>query len=572
MENRENQTNNTDEMVTISRAEYEQLRQEKAQMESTRVRLEAERIKLEAEHARLEAKLATLEQEQAQVITSLTLQNEWLLEQLKLSKKKLFGRSSEQAEQLVMDQLSLTMNEAEAYIFGMNSAGKAPVTVKAYERKRQSGNVLDVVPEGTPAEVVEHRLPENERICSACGSEMVEIGKEVRRSLMMKPAEFWVREDVYYTYACKNCEQETGEANIVKAAKEPALLPGSFASAEAVAHIMTQKFVMYSPLYRLQQEFERQGLKLSRQTMANWLLNTSEKWLRPVYDVLREQLCRELVLHADETTLQVLKEPGRSSTSKSYMWLYRTSGCTKQAIVLYEYQPTRKAEHAEYFLQGFSGWLHADGYQGYHRLPGNIRVVGCWAHARRKFDEALQTLPKEMQKDAPAAIGECYCSRLFKLEQAFAELTPEERYEKRLEQAKPVLDALLSWANEMQAKTAPKSALGRAIHYLLEQWPYLTRYLEDGRLELSNNRAERSIKPFVMGRKNWLFANTPGGAQASSVIYSLIETAKENGLDPYRYLLWLLQNAPGLSETDEAWAEKLLPARARKNAICRKNR
>ena len=479
--------------MTISRAEYEQLQQEKAQMESTRVRLEAERIKLEAEHARLEAKLATLEQEQAQVITSLTLQNEWLLEQLKLSKKKLFGRSSEQAEQLVMDQLSLTMNEAEAYIFGMNSAGKAPVTVKAYERKRQSGNVLDVVPEGTPAEVVEHRLPENERICSACGSEMVEIGKEVRRSLMMKPAEFWVREDVYYTYACKSCERETGEANIVKAAKEPALLPGSFASAEAVAYLAAQKFVMYSPLYRLQQEFERQGLKLSRQTMANWLLNISEKWLRPVYDTLREQLCRELVLHADETTLQVLKEPGRSSTSKSYMWLYRTSGCAKQAVVLYEYQPTRKAEHAEAFLQGFNGWLHADGYQGYHKLLENIRVVGCWAHARRKFDEALQTLPKEMQKDSPVAIGECYCSRLFKLEQAFAELTPEERYEKRLEQEKPVLDALLSWANEMQAKTAPKSALGRAIHYLLEQWPYLTRYLEDGRLELRLSHAQIGV-------------------------------------------------------------------------------
>jgi len=243
---------------------------------------------------------------------------------------------------------------------------------------------------------------------------------------------------------------------------------------------------------------------------------------------------------------------------------YRTSGCVEQSIVLYEYQPTKKAEHAETFLRGFNGWLHADGYQGYHKLPGNIRVVGCWAHARRKFDEALQTLPKEMQKDSPAAIGECYCSRLFKLEQAFAELTPEERYEKRLEQEKPVLDALLSWANETQAKTAPKSALGRAIHYLLEQWPYLTRYLEDGRLELSNNRAERSMKPFVMGRKNWLFANTQGGAQASSVIYSLIETAKENGLDPYRYLLWVLQNAPQLSETDETWAEKLLPARAPK--------
>ena len=303
MENREMQTSNTEEMVTISRAEYEHLQQEKAR------------------NAKLEAKFAALEQEQAQVITSLTLQNEWLLEQLKLSKKKLFGRSSEQAEQMVMEQLSLTYNELEAYAFGTKAATEKQITVKAHERKRQSGNVLDVVPEGTPTEVVEHRLPGNERICSACGNQMVEIGKEVRRTLQMKPAEFWVREDVYYTYACKNCEQETDEANIVKAAKEPALLPGSFASAEAVAYLAAQKFVMYSPLYRLEQEFNRQGLRLSRQTMANWLLNISEKWLRPVYDVLREQLCKEPVLHADETTLQVLKEPGRSSTSKSYMWL-----------------------------------------------------------------------------------------------------------------------------------------------------------------------------------------------------------------------------------------------------------
>ena len=262
-------------MVTISRAEYEQLQQEKAQMESTRVRLEAERIKLEAEHARLEAKLATLEQEQAQVITSLTLQNEWLLEQLKLSKKKLFGRSSEQAEQLVMDQLSLTMNEAEAYIFGMNSAGKAPVTVKAYERKRQSGNVLDVVPEGTPAEVVEHRLPENERICSACGSEMVEIGKEVRRSLMMEPAEFWVREDVYYTYACKNCEQETGEANIVKAAKKAfdelgvKRLPSVKSLQEEYAKLLSEKKTAYAAYRRSRDEMRE--LLLHKQNVDRML-------------------------------------------------------------------------------------------------------------------------------------------------------------------------------------------------------------------------------------------------------------------------------------------------------------
>ena len=262
-------------MVTMSRAEYEQLQQEKAQMESTRVRLEAERIKLEAEHARLEAKLAALEQEQAQVITSLTLQNEWLLEQLKLSKKKLFGRSSEQAEQLVMDQLGLIMNEAEAYIFGMNSAGKAPVTVKAYERKRQSGNVLDVVPEGTPAEVVEHRLPENERICSACGSEMVEIGKEVRRSLMMEPAEFWVREDVYYTYACKNCEQETGEANIVKAAKKAfdelgvKRLPSVKSLQEEYAKLLSEKKAAYAEYRRSRDEMRE--LLLHKQNVDRML-------------------------------------------------------------------------------------------------------------------------------------------------------------------------------------------------------------------------------------------------------------------------------------------------------------
>ena len=261
--------------MTISRAEYEQLQQEKAQMESTRVRLEAERIKLEAEHARLEAKLAALEQEQAQVITSLTLQNEWLLEQLKLSKKKLFGRSSEQAEQLVMDQLGLIMNEAKAYIFGMNSAGKAPVTVKAYERKRQSGNVLDVVPEGTPAEVVEHRLPENERICSACGSEMVEIGKEVRRSLMMEPAEFWVREDVYYTYACKNCEQETGEANIVKAAKKAfdelgvKRLPSVKSLQEEYAKLLSEKKAAYAEYRRSRDEMRE--LLLHKQNVDRML-------------------------------------------------------------------------------------------------------------------------------------------------------------------------------------------------------------------------------------------------------------------------------------------------------------
>ena len=516
MENEKKTAASNAEMVTISRAEYDELK----------------------------------------------LQNQWLLEQLGLAKKRQFGSSSERIQEELMDQLAFSLNEAEAYAYGTKSATPEQIAVKAHERKRQSGSVTDIVPEGIPTEVVEHRLSDGERTCTSCGTFMEEIGKEVRRSLQMEPARFWIREDVYYTYACKKCEEETGEANILKTPKEPLLCPGSFASAEAVAHIMTQKYVMYSPLYRLEQEFHREGLKLSRQTMANWLLNASDTWLRPIYDVLHVELCRETVLHGDETTLQVLKESGKAATSKSYMWLYRTSGCTEHPIVLYEYQPNRKAEHAEEFLKGFSGWLHADGYQGYHKLPENIRVVGCWAHARRKFDEALQTLPKEERKNSLAAAGECYCTRLFRLEESFAELTPEERYNKRLELEKTVLDALLAWANETISKAAPKSALGKALYYLLEQWPYLVRYLEDGRLELSNNRAERSIKPFVMGRKNWLFANTPAGAQSSAVIYSLIETAKESGLDPYRYLVWVLKSAPSLSQVDERWADKLLPALA----------
>ena len=528
MKNEVNITTSSTEMMTISRAEYESLK---------------------AERDELNQKL------------------DWLMEQVRLAKKKVYGTSSEQTKEELVGQLSFMFDETEAWLSTRRTATRE-TRVAAHTRQKRSSRVEEVLPENIPVEVVEHRVPESERNCPECGTLMTEIGTEVRRTLVMVPAQVKIREDVYFTYACQNCKQTGTETPILKAPKEPPLISGSYASPEAVAHIMVQKFVMYAPLYRQEQEWNRAGVMLSRQTMSNWVLRVAEDWLRPIYDHLHRQLLQREVLHADETTLQVLKLEGQTARSKCYMWLYRTSGCAEQAIVLYEYQSTRKAEHAENFLKGFSGWLHTDGYQGYHKLPENIRVVGCWAHARRKFDEALQTLPKEKQKDSPAAIGECYCSRLFKLEEAFAELTPEERYEKRLEQEKPVLDALLSWANEMQVKTAPKSAMGRAIHYLLEQWPYLTRYLEDGRLELSNNRAERSIKPFVMGRKNWLFANTPGGAQASSVIYSLIETAKENGLDPYRYLLWLLQNAPGLSETDEAWAEKLLPARARKNAIC----
>ena len=530
-----NETSNR-EMITISRAEYE-----------------AMQVRLAEQNQLLNAKSAEL----AQAL----LQNRWLMEQLKLNKRKLFGSASEQLDQLVMEQFAHLFNEAEAW--DADSVEPTKKSEKKKPRKRRSGSIDDVIPEGTPVEVVEHPLPENERVCDVCGGELVQIGVEIHRSLQMEPARFWMQEDHYPTYACKHCEKETGEANVVSTPMEPTVIPGSFASPSAIAHLAVQKYVMYSPLYRLEQEFDRQGLKLSRQTMSNWLLTAAEEWLQPIYAVLHQRLCREAVLHGDETTLQVLHEKGKSATSKSYMWLYRTSGNAEAPIVLYDYQPNRKAENAEQFLEEFTGWLHADGYQGYHRLRPNIRVVGCWAHARRKFDEAQTAVPKEQQSASKPAEALCYFAKLFQLEQDFAALTAEERYTRRLEQEKPVLEALLVWANALKPQTAPKSALGKALHYLLEQWPYLVRYLEDGRLELSNNRAERSIKPFVMGRKNFLFCNTPGGAQSSAVLYSLIETAKETGLDPYRYLQWVLERAPKLAQAaDEAWSEKLIPSQA----------
>ena len=281
---------------------------------------------------------------------------------------------------------------------------------------------------------------------------------------------------------------------------------------------------------------------MSRQTMSNWLIKATSDWLEPIYDELKDALCRQGVLHADETNLQVLHEPGKPPESKSYIWLYRTGGDTKSPIVLYEYKPDRRAEHPKFFLKYFSGYLHADGYEGYHDLSGNIIIVGCLAHARRKFDEALKGLSKKDQADSMAMIGKRFCDKLFSLERDFAKMTPEERHKNRQELSKPVFEEFYRWIGSINPP--PKTGLSTAVVYMRNQREYLERYLEDGRLEISNNRAERSIKPFVIGRKNWLFANTPRGAKASAILYSIIETAKENGLNPYGYLTYVFSNAP----------------------------
>ncbi len=273
--------------------------------------------------------------------------------------------------------------------------------------------------------------------------------------------------------------------------------------------------------------------------MANWLIWCSENYLEHIYDVLHIELVKQDLLHADETKLQVLHEPDKAAQAPSRMWQYRTGRYAAHPIVLYEYQPGRGQEHSKKFLKGFKGYLQMDGHADYNGLQ-NVKHVGCWAHARRGFDAATKSVAKG-KRSPTANQGLAYCTKPFQLEEEFKDLSTENRKKMRQERSKPVLDAILAWANTRTA--APKSELGKALAYLKNQWTTLTVFLEDGRIELSNNRAERSIKPFVISRENFLFANTPGGARASAVLFSLIETAKENGVDPYKYLTWVLEVA-----------------------------
>jgi hypothetical protein len=276
---------------------------------------------------------------------------------------------------------------------------------------------------------------------------------------------------------------------------------------------------------------------------------------------MKQRLLEQEVLHADETGVQVLREPGKTPQSGSFMWIYRTSGDAKNAIVLYEYQPDRCHHRPADFLGGWSGYLHSDGFEGYHKLE-NVKVIGCWAHVRRKFTDILKTLPEKSRAGTESMRGKEFCDRLFALEREYAKLSPNNnfkaRYEARLKQSKPVMDAFFDWAKNSDAM--PQSAVGKAITYAQNQRFYLEHVLLDGRLELSNNRAERSVKSFVTGRKNWMFADTVNGANASAVLYSIVETAKENGLQPFDYLEFVFRTAPNWDFRNDPFAlEQLLP-------------
>lgn len=482
-----------------------------------------------------------------------TQRMEYLEAQVRLLTAKRFGASSEKTPDNQLSLFGDAFNEAEA-----TAQPFAPEpdlsTIEVTGHKRKKKRTRDELLEGLPENTIHHQLSEEEMVCS-CGHPRHVIRQEVSRELRIVPAQFWVDVHIQDVCGCRHCEQhgDLEQSPIVTAQRPARAIPYGIGSPSSVAYVMEQKYVMGVPLYRQEQQWKRQDIPLSRQTMANWVIHCAEQWLAPVYDLLRLRLLEQDIIMADESSLQVLKEPGRSPQSTSYMWLYR-SGRYAESIVLYEYKPSRGQENPKAFLEGFEGFLITDGYAGYNSVQ-NVTRVGCWSHARRYFDEAVKASGGKGKKPK-AKEGSHFCNRLFKLEEQWADLEPDERQAQRNLESKPILEAFSAWLHETQSLCVPKSHLGKAITYCLNQWEPLNNFLLDGRLPIDNNASERSIKPFVMARKNFLFSNTPKGARASAITFSMIETAKENGLKPFEYLEYLFTHLPSATSQE---LEQYLP-------------
>ena len=485
--------------------------------------------------------------------------------EIRLLKNKLFGTKSEKFEP---EQPNLFNEVEELCDEAVTEPTYEEVTYKRRKEKRSKEELL----KDLPIETIEYTLDEPDRLCPYGHGPLRVIGKEVTREVVVKPAQYFVREHVVYKYACKPCEVAGNPDNktpILAAPKPKRALPGSMASSSLVAYVIDQKYTYGMSLYRQEQQFERNGLQISRQTLANWVIKAANL-CEPLYDHMHNRFQTVAVAMADETPVQVLREPGRSATTKSFMWVYRTGRFEATPMVLYNYRETRSGQHAKDFLADFKGYLHVDGYTGYNAVDGITRV-GCLVHARRKFDEALNSYPKKGAERARTLTNKAlnYFKDIYKIERKIRDLSIDKRLDSRLEKSKPLLDEFFAWLNEQSVKVLSQSKLGKAISYTLNQWPYLINYLLDGRLEPDNNRTERSIKPFVVGRKGWLFSNTPKGATASSIIYSLVETAKENNLKPYNYMEYLFDTIPNLDLTQPGTIDCLLPWSASIPESCR---
>jgi transposase len=471
-----------------------------------------------------------------------------LQEKLNLLLAKRFGPSSEKGDK---QQLGL-FNEAEAQVDEAPQAETAPeaITVPAHTRNKPGRKPL---PDYIEREEVLHDLPAEEKLCPHDGTPLERIGEEVSEQLDVIPARVRVLRHIRPKYACPCCHQGIKTARL-----PPQPIPRSIASPGLLAYVATAKYVDALPLYRLEDILQRAGIDLPRATLALWMIKLGEL-IVPLINLLRDNLLEYGIVQMDETTVQVLKEKDKTPSSKSYMWVQR-GGPPDKPVLLFDYDPSRSGAVPLRLLEGYRGFVQCDGYEGYGAVGKrvDITLVGCWAHARRKFDEAIKAQGKKGKAKAGRATkGLSYIQKLYRIEKLAREMSADERYRLRQEQAVPLLDDIRTWLNKSLPEVPPQSAVGRALHYLHGQWEKLARYTEDGRLDIDNNAAERAIRPFVIGRNNWLFSDTVRGAEASARLYSLIATAKANSHEPYRYLCHVFKELPGVTSVQDI--EALLP-------------
>ena len=471
---------------------------------------------------------------------------ERLEEQIRLQILARFGRKSEVYENPLQPSL---FNEIE-------SSGETPaevsteddVEVGPYTKKRGHRKPL---PEFLPRRRIEHDLSDNEKICQIHGEALVKIGEDLSEQLEIIPEQIRVIEHVRPKYKCPCCD---GGIKQQLMPRQP--IPGSMSSPSLLAYICVSKYVDHLPLYRLEKKFERIFVNLPRLTMARWMIKLSEQ-LTPLYNLLQEELLNGGFMQMDETPVQVLKESGRDAATKSYMWVRARDRTTGPPIILYDYFPSRSAAVVDKLLSAFDGTLQTDGYQGYDAfaLKGGVTHAGCLAHCRRKFWEAFKI--SRQAKDTFAEAGLDWIKSIYIVESETKSMTPASRLAHRQMNMAPIFEGMKDWLDASLNKVPATLKTGEAINYALQQWPKLVRVLEDGRIPLDTNFIESRIRPFTIGRKNWIFSDTPAGAHASAMIYSIVETAKANSVEPFSYLQHVIENFPRCSSVEDI--AQLLP-------------
>jgi transposase len=490
-------------------------------------------------------------QELKNIIQDYQSQVSYLEEKIDLLQKAIFGAKSEKRSDIQTSDKQLLLPGFEEDL--LEDIKPQRVTVPEHTRKKRGRKPL---PPELPRDEVIHDLPEEEKTC-ACGTPLTCIGQEVSEKLHYVPAQLRVEQHIRYKYACRGCEGVESDQGAVKIAPMPAqLIPQGIATPGLLAHILVAKFVDALPFYRQEKQFARLGVELSRSTMVSWAISVA-KACEPFIGLFKEELLAEHFLGIDETTVQVLSEEDRANTTKSYMWVF-LGGSSERPTVHYEYQPTRGGKALE-FLHGFTGYIQTDGYVVYNvlgELPG-ITHVGCLAHIRRKFMDVLKISKRARGGTAQEIVD--LIGQIYDLEKALAQqkLEPDRIKEQREQYVVPILEKIKAILDQRSLTTPPKSQLGRAISYALNQWNRVVRYTEDGRLRPDNNLVENAIRPFALGRKNWLFAGHPNGANAGALFFSLIETAKLNNLEPYAYLRYLFEQLP-LAQSEED-LKRLMP-------------